>query len=56
MQPDAKDHANEIDIATNDLKFDTISNFAQELIEAMDHHLKAQGSLEHFPLTQTLHR
>ncbi len=55
-QPDEKEHQKEIDAATRDLTGITLSNFARELVAALEEEVRAVGTLKNFRLTEELHR
>jgi hypothetical protein len=55
-QPDEKEHQKEIDAATRDLTGITLSNFARELVAALEEEVRAVGSLKKFRLTEEMHR
>jgi tetratricopeptide (TPR) repeat protein len=51
----AKEHAEEIDLASMELLNVSVSNFVAELIARMGEEARIAGTLENFPLTQLLH-
>ena len=53
--PDAKEHAEEVDLATMELLNVSVSNFVAELIARMGEEARIAGNLENFALTQLLH-
>ncbi len=55
-QPDEKEHQTEIDAATKDLTGITLSNFARDLVTALEEEVRAVGSLKKFRLTEEMHR
>jgi hypothetical protein len=53
--PDAREHAEEVDLATNELMNVSVSNFVAELIARMGEEARIVGNLESFAMTQLLH-
>lgn len=53
--PDAKEHTEEVDLATMELLNVTISNFVAELIAKMTEEARIAGTLENFNLVQLMH-
>lgn len=53
--PDAKEHTEEVDMATMELLNVSISNFVTELVARMGEEARITGTLENFSLTQLLH-
>ncbi len=53
--PHAREHAEEVDLATNELLNVSVSNFVAELIARMGEEARIAGNLESFALTQLLH-
>ena len=53
--PHAREHAEEVDLASMELLNVSVSNFVAELIARMGEEARIAGSLENFALTQLLH-